>query len=145
MSGAGPTVRDAFVRECEPLGAREPWFGYAQPGGVEVGDATWLWPSELDRGRDFDGMFVVRARGRERAVERRHTVRGRETVHVPAGGFSTVRVDAEDVGEHGGPPGRGTYWVSVGLGLVRSEESSASGRSTYELIEARLPDDAPAR
>ncbi|NDD27489.1 MAG: hypothetical protein EB084_04400 [Proteobacteria bacterium] len=80
--------------------------------------ATWDWSGK--------GMMDVEASHKD-------TVKGAETVTVPAGKFTCMRVDTETV--QGGQPVHKTYWYANFIGLVKSQTESGNVKNQSELVD----------
>ena len=66
-------------------------------------------------------------------IEESNRVSGPETVSVPAGKFSAMKVTTQVV--QGGSPVTKTYWYAPGVGLVKSITDTGSVKSNTELVE----------
>lgn len=84
--------------------------------------ATWSWSGT--------GMMDV-------AIEEKNTVSGPETVVVPAGKFSAMKVTTDVV--QGGQNVKKIYWYANHVGMVKSYTDSGSVKSTTELVKYTFP------
>lgn len=84
--------------------------------------ATWSWKGT--------GMMDV-------AIEETNTVSGPETVVVPAGKFSAMKVTTDVV--QGGQKVKKIYWYADHVGMVKSYTDSGSVKSTTELLKYTFP------
>lgn len=83
---------------------------------------TWNWSGT--------GMMDV-------AIEESNTVSGPETVVVPAGKFSAMKVSTHV--KQGGQDVQKTYWYANHVGMVKSMTDSGSVKSTTVLLKYRFP------
>jgi hypothetical protein len=79
---------------------------------------SWQWKGKGMMGLDIDES---------------NKVSGSETVSVPAGKFTAMKVTTQVV--QGGAPVTKTYWYAPGVGLVKSMTDTGSVKSTTELTE----------
>lgn len=66
-------------------------------------------------------------------IQESNNVSGPETVSVPAGKFTAMKVTTNVV--QGGAPVTKTYWYAPGVGLVKSMTDTGAVKSTTELVE----------
>jgi len=66
-------------------------------------------------------------------IEESNSASGPETVSVPAGKFTAMKVTTRVV--QGGAPVTKTYWYAPGIGLVKSMTDTGTVKSTTELVE----------
>ncbi|HXE73706.1 MAG TPA: hypothetical protein VNO81_13675 [Candidatus Nitrosotenuis sp.] len=85
--------------------------------------ATWSWKGT--------GMMGV-------DIEETSTVSGPETVEVPAGKFSAMRVDTQM--KQGGQEVKKTYWYANWVGMVKSMTESGNVKSTTVLLDYSFKD-----
>lgn len=140
-------AEQTMITRCVPgESAEEPWFGILERSlglRLTARSGRWRWPASLAEDERFEGTATFDPRrahmrppeGEEESeaamlrVTRRHVVRGRETVEVPAGTYEAWRVDYEErqsFGSHG-ETGTGSLWVAEGVGLVKSEAENSEG------------------
>jgi uncharacterized protein DUF3108 len=67
------------------------------------------------------------------AIEETNEVAGPETVSVPAGKFTAMKVTTKVI--QGGAPVTKTYWYAPGVGLVKSMTDTGSVKSNTELLD----------
>ena len=79
---------------------------------------SWQW-----KGKGMMGLDIVES----------NSVSGPETVAVPAGKFTAMKVTTDVV--QGGAPVTKTYWYAPGVGLVKSMTDTGAVKSTTELVE----------
>ena len=84
--------------------------------------ATWTWSGK--------GMMDV-------DIEESNSVSGPETVVVPAGKFSAMKVTTEVT--QGGQKVTKLYWYANHVGMVKSMTDSGSVKSTTELLKYTFP------
>ena len=66
-------------------------------------------------------------------IEESNSASGPETVSVPGGKFTAMKVTTRVV--QGGTPVTKTYWYAPGVGLVKSMTDTGAVKSTTELVE----------
>jgi hypothetical protein len=79
---------------------------------------SWTWKGK--------GMMGI-------AIEETNEVAGPETVSVPAGKFTAMKVTTKVI--QGGAPVTKTYWYAPGVGLVKSMTDTGSVKSNTELLD----------
>lgn len=133
-------------RRCNEAGVGDPWFGFL-PGidGIVQGEDIWQIPRELRPGDAFGGETTLTTRvGRDRGptttIRRDFLVGEPELVGVPAGRYTTIRIDVAELATSGERVTRrsGAIWLALDVGLVKSRMEGRSGGRTVELSELSL-------
>jgi len=127
-------TRTEIQRECDRLGAEEPWLVLGSAATLAVSNQAWRMPSSLQIGDAFGGAYEVELMGMSVSLDRMHRVVGRERISAAGETFDALRIDVEERAASGSTPVPMTQWVAERVGLVRMWLGPDEHRTEVELV-----------